>query len=99
MAKGKLSKLAEQLAPAYYRASWPNVEDDVSLCVWVRKRCGEEPPALGGIEDTCYRLSKPGSGDGLGFGGGEGLLEDARICGNSKECPECEPGKADELVP
>lgn len=42
MAKGKLSKLAEQLATAYYRASWPDVEDEVSLCVWVRKQCGEE---------------------------------------------------------
>jgi hypothetical protein len=42
MAKGKLSKLAERLAPAYYRASWPDVEDEVSFCVWVRKQCGEE---------------------------------------------------------
>lgn len=42
MAKGKLSKLAEQLAPTYFRAFWPDVEDDVSLCVWVRKQCGEE---------------------------------------------------------
>lgn len=42
MAKGKRSKLAEKLAPAYYRASWPDVEDDVNLCVWVRKQCGEE---------------------------------------------------------
>jgi hypothetical protein len=42
MAKGKLSKLAEQLAPAYYKASWPDVEDDVNLCVWVRRQCGEE---------------------------------------------------------
>lgn len=42
MAKGKLSKLTEQLTPAYYRASWPDVEDDVNLCVWVRKKCGAE---------------------------------------------------------
>lgn len=42
MSKGKLSRLAEQMAPAYYRASWPDVEDDVTLCVWVRKQCGEE---------------------------------------------------------
>jgi hypothetical protein len=42
MAKGKLRKLASQLAPAYFRASWPDVEDDVILCVWVRKQCGEE---------------------------------------------------------
>lgn len=42
MAKGKLSKLAEQLAPAYFKASWPDVEDDVNLCVWVGRQCGEE---------------------------------------------------------
>jgi len=41
-AKSLVSKLAEQLASAYYRASWPDVEDDVSLCVWVRKQCGDE---------------------------------------------------------
>lgn len=42
MAQAKLKKLAGQLASAYYKASWPDVEDDVSLCVWVRKACGEE---------------------------------------------------------
>jgi hypothetical protein len=42
MARRDLSKLAKQLASSYYRASWPNVEDDVNLCVWVGKQCGEE---------------------------------------------------------
>ena len=42
MARRNLSKLAKQLAPAYYKASWPDVEDDVNLCVCVRKQCGEE---------------------------------------------------------
>src|SRR5262249_36533924 len=42
MAKGKLSKLAERLVSAYYRASWPDVEDDVNLCVWVGKQSGME---------------------------------------------------------
>jgi hypothetical protein len=42
MAKGKLSKLANQLATAFYKAFWPDVEDDLNLCVWVRKQCGEE---------------------------------------------------------
>ncbi len=42
MSKRKLANLADQLAPAYYRASWPDVEDEVSLCVWVRKLCSEE---------------------------------------------------------
>lgn len=42
MPKGTLSKLAKVLAPAYYRASWPDVEDDVNLCVWVRKESGVE---------------------------------------------------------
>ena len=42
MARRNLNKLAKQLAPAYYKASWPDVEDDVNLCVWVRKECGEE---------------------------------------------------------
>ena len=37
-----LSTLAKQLAPAYYRANWAGVEDDLSLCVWVRQECGEE---------------------------------------------------------
>lgn len=44
MARTSLKKLAGQLASAYYKASWPEVEDDVSLCVWVRKQCGEELP-------------------------------------------------------
>ena len=42
MARTSLKKLAGQLASAYHKASWPDVEDDVSLCVWVRKVCGEE---------------------------------------------------------
>lgn len=42
MAQGNLKKLAQQLAPAYYKASWPDVEDDVNLCGWVRKQCSEE---------------------------------------------------------
>ena len=42
MARTSLRKLAGQLASVYYKASWPDVEDDVSLCIWVRKKCGEE---------------------------------------------------------
>ena len=42
MAQANLKKLAGQLASAYHKAPWPDVEDDVSLCVWVRKVCGEE---------------------------------------------------------
>ena len=42
MAHTNLKKLAGQLASAYHKASWPDVEDDVSLGVWVRKGCGEE---------------------------------------------------------
>ncbi|MBY0460866.1 MAG: hypothetical protein K2V38_26400 [Gemmataceae bacterium] len=42
MAQTNLKKLAGQLASAYHKVSWPDVEDDVSLCVWVRKECGEE---------------------------------------------------------
>jgi len=38
----RMSKLAKELAPAFDKASWGDVEDDVSLCVWVRKECGEE---------------------------------------------------------
>ena len=39
MARRNLNKLAKQLASAYHTAS---PEDDVSLCVWVRKEAGEE---------------------------------------------------------
>ena len=42
MARVSLKKLAKQLAPAYFKARWSEVEDDLSLCVWVRKECGEE---------------------------------------------------------
>lgn len=42
MARVKLKQLAKRLAPAYYKAAWSNVEDDVSLCLWVRQQCGEE---------------------------------------------------------
>ena len=42
MAQGNLKKLAKQLAPAYFKASWPLVEDDVSLSVWVRQQSGDE---------------------------------------------------------
>ena len=42
MARRNLNKLAKQLAPAYHTASPADVEDDVSLCVWVRKEAGEE---------------------------------------------------------
>ena len=42
MAQTNLKKLARQLASAYHKAPWPDVEDDVSLGVWVRKVCGEE---------------------------------------------------------
>jgi hypothetical protein len=44
MARTSLKKLAGRLASAYYKASWPDVEDDVRLCVWVRRTCGEELP-------------------------------------------------------
>ena len=42
MAHTNLKSLAKQLAPAYFKAAWSDVEDDLSLCVWVRKKCGEE---------------------------------------------------------
>ena len=42
MAQTNLKNLAKQLAPAYFKAAWSDVEDDLSLCVWVRKECGEE---------------------------------------------------------
>ena len=42
MARRNLSKLAKQLASAYFKAFWPDVEDDVTLCVWVGKQCGTE---------------------------------------------------------
>ncbi len=42
MARRNLTKLAKQLTPAYRRASPADVEDDVSLCVWVRSEAGEE---------------------------------------------------------
>lgn len=42
MPKETLSKLAKRLAPAYYKASWPDVEDDVTLCAWVGRQCGVE---------------------------------------------------------
>ena len=42
MAQVSLKKLAKQMAPAYFKAAWSEVEDDLSLCVWVRKECGEE---------------------------------------------------------
>ena len=42
MAQVSFKKLVQQLAPAYFKASWPEVEDDVNLCVWVAKQCGEE---------------------------------------------------------
>jgi hypothetical protein len=42
MARRNLNKLAKQLAPAFRTASSADVEDDASLCVWVRKAVGEE---------------------------------------------------------
>ncbi len=42
MTNALLKTLAGRLAAAYHKASWPDVEDDVSLCVWVRKACGGE---------------------------------------------------------
>lgn len=42
MTNAILKTLSGQLASAYHKASWPEVEDDVSLCVWVRKVCGQE---------------------------------------------------------
>ena len=42
MAQTNLKNLAKQLAPAYFKAAWSDVEDDLSLCVWVRKECNEE---------------------------------------------------------
>ncbi len=42
MARVNLKQLAKQLAPAYYKAAWSDVEDDVSLCVWIRQQSGEE---------------------------------------------------------
>src|SRR5262245_41627648 len=41
MARGELTSWQND-SPAYFRAFWPDVEDEVSLCVWVRKQCGEE---------------------------------------------------------
>jgi hypothetical protein len=42
MARLNLKKLAKSLAPAYAKAADADVEDDVSLCVWVRKEGGDE---------------------------------------------------------
>jgi hypothetical protein len=42
MARRNLTKLAKRLAPAYDSASPADVEDDVSLSVWVRRETGEE---------------------------------------------------------
>jgi hypothetical protein len=42
MANLNLNKMAKQLAPAYNKASWGDVEDDVNLCMWFRKEAGEE---------------------------------------------------------
>jgi hypothetical protein len=35
-------ELAKELAPAFAKASWGDIEDDASLCEWVRKQSGEE---------------------------------------------------------
>ena len=42
MALGNLKKLARRLAPAYYKAAWSDVEDDLSLSIWVRQKVCEE---------------------------------------------------------
>ena len=42
MARISLTKLAKSLAPAYAKAADADVEDDVGLCMWVRKEAGEE---------------------------------------------------------
>jgi hypothetical protein len=42
VARRNLTKLAKQLAPVYRSASPADVEDDVSLGVWVRRESGEE---------------------------------------------------------
>jgi hypothetical protein len=42
MARLNLTVLAKSLAPAYAKAADADVEDDVSLCLWVRKEAGEE---------------------------------------------------------
>ena len=42
MARLNLNKLAKEMAPAFNKTSWGDVEDDVTLCVWVRKEAGEE---------------------------------------------------------
>ena len=42
MTRRNLDKVAQELAPIYHTASPADVEDDVSLCLWVRKETGEE---------------------------------------------------------
>ena len=42
MARVNLNTLAKELAPAFNKASWGDIEDDVTMCVWVRKEAGEE---------------------------------------------------------
>lgn len=37
-----LKKLAKELAPAFQCAAWGNVEDDVGLCLWIHRQCGED---------------------------------------------------------
>jgi len=37
-----METLAKQFAPEYDKADWGEVEDDVSLSVWVRRVTGEE---------------------------------------------------------
>jgi hypothetical protein len=37
-----LETLAKQYALEYHQASWGEIEDDVSLCVWARRVTGEE---------------------------------------------------------
>lgn len=38
----EMKELAERLAPAFDKAQWSDVEDGVSLTVWVKRMTGEE---------------------------------------------------------
>jgi len=42
MARLNLTKLAKLLVPAYRKAATSDVEDDVSLCLWVHREAGED---------------------------------------------------------
>jgi len=37
-----MKKLAKELALAFHKDDWSEVEDDVCLCLWLKKQCGEE---------------------------------------------------------